>query len=683
MRDIQIILSNKFVSDNTICGLTQPAGLLDSGFNCFSCPAGSYSDSAGGCYSCDAACDSCFGPDQSDCIQCAATAIYYEPYCLTCNDPCLTCLTTTNYCTNCISGKYLFLSNHTCMDDCNAPYSAQGDQCNPPCNNTSPYYYNDGLTTSCMTFCITPMRVIYVDSAYFRCDCPCPDNTDFYYYNGTCAQTCSFPFTPGIASNLCKICNPPCPTAVSPYFYNYSRTSTCISSCSAPMNTVWADYSYNRCDPPCKNYTDFYYPNGTCVQTCSSFPYVAGNTSDLYQTCTSPCPANQYFYNYSLFSTCVASCPSPMVIVFIDSNYYRCDPPCINYTGLYYYYPNNDTCAPTCPFPFISDYASAGLYTICKPPCSINQFFYNSSLTSSCLAACPHPMSSTEIDAVYYRCDPPCMNYTGYYFPNGTCAPTCPFPYTPASGANLYKNCTAPCPTNQYFYNSSFTSSCLTSCSSPMVWKYIDTSYFTCSPPCKNYTDNYYSNNSCAPTCPSPFTSGTASSLYSIPAHFRAQTAASTSPTSSISVSQTCAPPLKIDTTQSPYNFCRPPCPNGQDRLSCTATGSCSPSCLYPFVSSYLNSYKVCNFPCSSNTYLYDNGSCLSTCDPLFTNVNSSGYLTCTYPCFQLTISTLGWLVCIHMLSTFCKKVAIADKLYCKYPCGSSQYLSWDNSCVK
>ena len=147
-----------------------------------------------------------------------------------------------------------------------------------------------------------------------------------------------------------------------------------------------------------------------------------------------------------------------------------------------------------------------------------------------------------------------------------------------------------------------------------------------------------YSNNTCLPTCSSPFTQKTTqeNTLCNAPCN------STEFYDWNDSCQASCESPLK-SSTWSGINFCSFPC---SDNESLYYNGTCSQDCRYPFKNMKHYNKSFCEYPCSSAQYLYQNGSCIDSCpSPLLSYAKSEGQ-------------------------------------YCEYPCSTSEFLYWNKSCI-
>ena len=104
--------------------------------------------------SCDGACNCCFGPGPSNCLNCANGHFFDGINCLSCDSSCLTCSgTSAHHCVQCPSGKFLQQDNNTCTTDCNPPYIKDGlgdfKVCKPPCKSSEKITYNTAGQVVC------------------------------------------------------------------------------------------------------------------------------------------------------------------------------------------------------------------------------------------------------------------------------------------------------------------------------------------------------------------------------------------------------------------------------------------------------------------------------------------------------------------------------------------------------
>ena len=103
---------------------------------------------------CDLACDCCFGPGPSNCLNCGGGYFFNGVKCIQCDSSCLTCSGTRAYdCLRCSSGKFLQQDNNTCTTDCNPPYIQDGlgdfKVCKSPCKSSEKIAYNTAGQVVC------------------------------------------------------------------------------------------------------------------------------------------------------------------------------------------------------------------------------------------------------------------------------------------------------------------------------------------------------------------------------------------------------------------------------------------------------------------------------------------------------------------------------------------------------
>ena len=252
--------------------LSCPTGkyLLASNNSCVSCDVdGYYLDSATQtCNICDPDCETCSGSSATNCLSCYTGKYlltannscvscnvngYYQDIstqtCKTCDTTCQTCsgASDTN-CLSCYSGKYLLVSNKSCVScDVDGYYQDTSTQtckvCNPSCQTC-----NGAAATSCLS--------CYAGKYLFTANNSCVSCTGDGVYLDSGTQTCK------LCDASCKTCNGPSPTScLSCYSGKYFLDNSCVS-----------------CD------VDGYYQD-TDTQTCKS-------CDASCKTCNGPSPTN-------------------------------------------------------------------------------------------------------------------------------------------------------------------------------------------------------------------------------------------------------------------------------------------------------------------------------------------------------------------------------------------------------
>ena len=359
-----------------------------------------------------------------------------------------------------------------------------------------------------------------------------------------------------------QVCHFPCQT--SQYLL---WNGTCSNTCSYPLLASIYLGTYNLCNKPCADGSSFYYQNGSCLSTCSA-PLIQQSQNNI-STCQVPCQTNQYLY-YN--GSCLTSCTYPF-IQQIQSNVSTCQKPC--QTNQYLYY--NTSCLPNCSSPFTQKIQ----YNVstCQKPCQTNEYLYYNGL---CLTSCTYPLIQ-QVQTNISICQKPCQT-NEYLYSNNSCLSSCKSPFIQQVISNV-TTCQEPCQTNQYFY---YNGSCLGSCD----YKFSKTQTVgikTCSLPCTNSSDFYYAktNQTCIPSCDSPFTSQTVENvslcLYCEANQFYYNN----------SCFNECRYPLTQDTQNSKL-ICRTPCTNSSDFYYADTSKTCEPDCNSTYTQTTVQNISLC-----------------------------------------------------------------------------------------
>ena len=115
-------------------------------------------------------------------ITCPSTFYLSSSQCLACNSSaCLACTGTSNNCTSCSAGKYLYSANNTCLSVCPAQYYGA----NTSCYNCVYPCYNCTSSSVCSSCAAT-----YFLDTTSKCVQTC-SNVSYIGINGTCQQCTS------------------------------------------------------------------------------------------------------------------------------------------------------------------------------------------------------------------------------------------------------------------------------------------------------------------------------------------------------------------------------------------------------------------------------------------------------------------------------------------------------------
>ena len=504
MRDFKILFSSQTISTASICANTAVPSI--PALTYCQCPLGKYFAS-GGCLPCDSTCESCFGPDPSQCLSCPINYSYDGTHCILCSTSCRTCFgTKSNQCFTCHDGEYLYwdftcktacptpqqeqladgsticdpqtcsggkfaYTNGSCLSTCPSPFviQTQGltNMCNFPCGPQEYLYINN----TCSSFCES-LLVIINEGSYSYCRSPC--STEYLYWDGSCSSTCLLPHKSTTYLGY-PYCEYPCNDTA----YLFWNTS-CISTCPSPYQSS-THSNKNYCNYLC---TDAQYLcwNGTCGDSCD-IPY-RSRTEAGKKYCDYPCTISQYL---AWNGSCFDSCNLPYNLRTEASRNY-CDYPCANAQYLAW----NGSCFDTC-MNIYSIRVEAGL-NYCDYPCTTSQYL---AWDGSCLSICTFPYKQ-RIEAAKNYCDFPCTE-TQYLAWDGSCISSCSTPPYQQRTQSNKKYCDYPCNSNQYLY---WNGTCSSSCSYPYKTR-IKSAYNYCDLPC-NTSEYLTQDGSCTSICPSP-----------------------------------------------------------------------------------------------------------------------------------------------------------------------------------
>ena len=116
-------------------------------------------------YACAEACDTCYGPTNSDCNRCKVGYFMVGSTCLICDPNCSSCYGSATYCNSCYSTSVnKYLSNNKCVSNC------------------AQYQYPDSSTMIC-TACVSPCLDCSSNSYCLSCN---NSNGNFYFLTGKC-----------------------------------------------------------------------------------------------------------------------------------------------------------------------------------------------------------------------------------------------------------------------------------------------------------------------------------------------------------------------------------------------------------------------------------------------------------------------------------------------------------------
>ena len=594
IKNVRLIFNSDTISATSVCGLTSPAGLLESPVtNCVCLGGSTFNQATGNCdiSSCDVACNGCSGSGPTQCTVCATN--YHNDGYQCCSSNCATCITTsTNICASCIGGQFLYWDS-SCRSSCTPPLSITtptggGQGCYSPCA-TSQFLHWSG---NCINSCSSILATVPVLDKYL-CLFPCNTN-EYLYWNGSCLSTCAAPLTPRVEFGE-LFCDYLC--AASQYLY-WNRS--CISTCNAPLS-IRVDAGDQYCDYPC--YPGKYlYWNGSCISTCNAPLSIRIDAGDQY--CDYPCYPGKYLY---WNGSCISTCNSPLSIR-IDAGDQYCDYPC--YPGKYLYW--NGSCINTCNAPLSIRVDAGDQY--CDYPCYPGKYLY---WNGSCISTCNAPLS-IRIDAGDQYCDYPC--YPGkYLYWNGSCISTCNTPLSIRIDAGD-QYCDYPCYPGKHLY---WNGSCINACNAPLSIR-IDAGDQYCDYPC--YPGKYlYWNGSCISLCSAPLSIRVdAGDQYcDYPCYSGKHLYWNGS------CINACSAPLSIR-IDAGDQYCDYPCSNSQYLYQ---NSSCLSICSSPFNARLEAGNKYCDQPCSGTEYFYENSSCLSNCSLPWLSINYGLVQLCNKPC--------------------------------------------------
>ncbi|KAL4456253.1 hypothetical protein ABPG74_014214 [Tetrahymena malaccensis] len=464
--------------DGQSCLTCQQGYVLTMARQCqLTCWEQQYIDQNNVCQSCDISCQSCNGPNNTNCTQCNL-GYFLETQsgaCLPCNSLCLQCTDQTNLsCSLCQYGV-IFYNNSICTLDCSeipGTY-AQDDSClpcNSQCKTCDGPDFSDCL--QCQDgFTLLNNICVPCDSTCLRCfgttSDQCYSCVDGYVLQGnSCVLSCN----PGyfLQTKICNQCNQACRLCFGPqnnqctscsqgFYFNNNICLPChpyCQNCFGPNqdNCLFCNpgsfllrtqcYSNQQGGCPQGYYGNF--QTGLCSLCDPSCLTCQGSSPNVCLSCPKGSYMTQLYYDISGIALPSSCSPCPSVCQICSSA-----TTCILCQTNYFLYQN--TCLSTCPYGFYGSYVT-GMCTPCSNNCttcsgfnSLGNFICNSctvgyyldsnSLCSQCSTGCVLCKSQNAC----IQCQQGQYNYQGY------CLKNCPVGYYPSDSTQSCVQCVKPC----------------------------------------------------------------------------------------------------------------------------------------------------------------------------------------------------------------------------------------------
>ncbi|KAM3135859.1 hypothetical protein pb186bvf_011988 [Paramecium bursaria] len=584
-------------------------------------PAGIGCDATNQCYPCHAACITCNGPNNTNCLSCYPNTYLNNQFCGT----------------DCGTLQY-DMKTWLCSATCSSGTFKQGQYCSTTCLSG---YYQFGSacfeSTPTGAYCLySAQKQMYLCDPCFKGCKTCTGNfpnqcnscsSGFYYHQNECLTKCpsALPvmdsFT-NLCTNTCapqyylydNVCQTTCPTST----YKVSGQNVCFSNgCGDGYYAISGQSGCFACDPKCSRCKttsnncqgckpNYFLTGSSCNSSCpSSTPFL----SQVTWKCVGKCQTSDYTYiNTSTgLQYCMASCPD-----------YQLGRQCFDKCPIRYY-PNPkicDKCNQTC------SYCSGPSSNQCTQ--CISGFYLND---TTCVTQCP---PDKPLDVAAGKCSDSCSGYL--YKAQGVCLATCPSyllnsvqKHAMRALINNNQNCTA----------------CATECIN---------CYGTLNTQCTECASGYFMlQTSCLGTCPNGYF----------------QDMVSYSCVSRCSLSQFIIQSLSQCVARCPSNMfsygqnCLSQCPSFT-YISDKACQDCDPKCLLCFGPSH----QECT-QCTSLFYLQDN-TCSSNC-PIYYDDSIS---KCVEICSDTQLLVFDTLRCV----TSCPSQYLTSNTNCVYDCPIGQY---------
>ncbi|EAR88128.2 zinc finger lsd1 subclass family protein (macronuclear) [Tetrahymena thermophila SB210] len=264
------------------------------------CDQNQYKDSTTvQCLDCDSSCQSCSGPQNTQCLSCSQSLYLDQNMCKS----------------NCQDGYYQNTQNNTCSK-CDASCSTCSGSSPTNCLKCALPRYFQQATNTCEENCQQNQFLDNTDATcepcHFSCSsCSGPTNNQcqscsgsMFLYQNQCASTCPDGYFQDIQNNKCSLCNSSCKTCNSvnfclscqPPLINYKNY--CIQTCPSGFYT---DTSTNQCQPCYSSCQSCSGPSANECLECSSGTYFKE------QACVDKC-GDGYFINQDKCSKCHPSC---------------------------------------------------------------------------------------------------------------------------------------------------------------------------------------------------------------------------------------------------------------------------------------------------------------------------------------------------------------------------------------
>ncbi|KAL4490865.1 hypothetical protein ABPG72_008601 [Tetrahymena utriculariae] len=274
---------------------------------------------------------------------CQPGYFFQSGQCMSCSNSCFNCINQSTFCTDCVSGFYLY--NNSCVNPCPNNLVIQGNMCQSSCIQGFYLDFSSNKCLQCPSSCISCFN-------QYQCYNGCQPN--HYFLDGQCLQTCPSGYFPvsGIfpqcqkCLQYCSACSngTTCSSCISGYFLD-SATQTCLScpyncsqctsqdpsTCTSCITKLSDCLQLYQCQFPSGYYFDsqcnkIYCPtdcsrcneNG-CLQCNNSYFIVQSNNMFICQNChgsclncsgslsnqCTQCISSLLFYN----NQCLTQCP--------------------------------------------------------------------------------------------------------------------------------------------------------------------------------------------------------------------------------------------------------------------------------------------------------------------------------------------------------------------------------------
>ncbi|EAS02591.2 zinc finger lsd1 subclass family protein (macronuclear) [Tetrahymena thermophila SB210] len=478
---------------NSCTSCLAPDLFLSTTFSCVNtCNTNQYKNTQNQtCQPCHISCQTCKGPDNTDCLSCGGS-FYLDTSKGICSNSCPDKYyknTSNNKCTQC---------DATCVS-CSGPSSSECSSCD------SPRFYQ-ASTKQCVTDCLPSQFKDKQQRACKNCDQTCatcqgPYTNDCTSCQGQlyldttenkCTATCPLRFFKNTSNNQCSKCDSSC------YSCDGTQPFNCLS-CELPR---YYQVSQRQCVTQCNSNQYKNDQSFKCLDCDSSCATCSGGSST---DCTS-CQGNLFLDKLS--KKCVANCPFGYFQNKQNNECNLCNDICESCFG-----PNTDNCK-SCVTPYFFQSST----NKCVTECAVGE--YKSKPTKSCLK-CHSTCKSCLLGS-----DSDCLSCAGDLFldlNSNKCVSIC----NPGSYANKSNNvcdschpscltcdggadtsCTS-CLQNYYYYKN--TKSCMRQCPFGSFIDLVNKSCYSCKDSCQTCENEkgcltckpgyFYENQQCVSVC--------------------------------------------------------------------------------------------------------------------------------------------------------------------------------------